>query len=204
MSFESIGLSESILRAVEKQGYDTPSPIQEKVIPHILAGKDVLASAQTGTGKTAGFTLPMLEILNKVQPTGKKPVRALVLTPTRELAAQVHESVESYSEFLDMNSTVIFGGVKQMKQVARIKKGVDILIATPGRLLDLVDQKLLFLDKVEFLVLDEADRMLDMGFARDLNKILALLPAKRQNLLFSATFSPEIKKLAKAFMHFQN
>lgn len=202
MSFENIGLSESILRAVEKQGYDTPSPIQEKVIPHILAGKDVLASAQTGTGKTAGFTLPMLEILNKVQPTGKKPVRALVLTPTRELAAQVHESVESYSEFLDMNSTVIFGGVKQMKQVARIKKGVDILIATPGRLLDLVDQKLLFLDKVEFLVLDEADRMLDMGFARDLNKILALLPAKRQNLLFSATFSPEIKKLAKAFMQF--
>lgn len=202
MSFENIGLSESILRAVEKQGYDTPSPIQEKVIPHILAGKDVLASAQTGTGKTAGFTLPMLEILNKVHPTGKKPVRALVLTPTRELAAQVHESVESYSEFLDMNSTVIFGGVKQMKQVARIKKGVDILIATPGRLLDLVDQKLLFLDKVEFLVLDEADRMLDMGFARDLNKILALLPTKRQNLLFSATFSPEIKKLAKAFMHF--
>jgi ATP-dependent RNA helicase RhlE len=201
MSFENIGLSESILRAVEKQGYDTPSPIQEKVIPHILAGKDVLASAQTGTGKTAGFTLPMLEILSKVETTGKKPVRALVLTPTRELAAQVHESVESYSEFLDMNSTVIFGGVKQMKQVARIKKGIDILIATPGRLLDLVDQKLLFLDKVEFLVLDEADRMLDMGFARDLNKILALLPEKRQNLLFSATFSPDIKKLAKKFMY---
>ncbi len=202
MSFENLGLSKSILRAVEKQGYDTPSPIQEKVIPHILAGKDVLASAQTGTGKTAGFTLPMLEILSKVELTGKKPVRALVLTPTRELAAQVHESVESYSEFLDINSTVIFGGVKQMKQVARIKKGVDVLIATPGRLLDLVDQKLLFLDKVEFLVLDEADRMLDMGFARDLNKILALLPSKRQNLLFSATFSPEIKRLAKAFMHY--
>ncbi len=201
MSFENIGLSESILRAVEKQGYDTPSPIQKKVIPHILAGKDVLASAQTGTGKTAGFTLPMLQILSQTNQSGKKPVRALVLTPTRELAAQVHESVESYSEFLDLNSTVIFGGVKQMKQVARIKKGIDILIATPGRLLDLVDQKLLFLDKVEFLVLDEADRMLDMGFARDINKILALLPEERQNLLFSATFSSDIKKLAKKFMN---
>jgi len=197
MSFENIGLSESILRAVEKQGYDTPSPIQEKVIPHILAGKDVLASAQTGTGKTAGFTLPMLEILNKVQPTGKKPVRALVLTPTRELAAQVHESVESYSEFLDINSTVIFGGVKQMKQVARIKKGVDILIATPGRLLDLVDQKLLFLDKVEFLVLDEADRMLDMGFIPDVRRIVRSTPPKdeRQTLLYSATFNYDVRIL---------
>lgn len=201
MSFENLGLSESILRAVEKQGYDTPSPIQQKVIPHILAGKDVLASAQTGTGKTAGFTLPMLQILSKVKLSGKSQVRALVLTPTRELAAQVHESVQSYSEYLDLSSTVIFGGVKQMKQVARIQRGVDILIATPGRLLDLVDQKLLFLDKVEFLVLDEADRMLDMGFIRDINKILALLPSKRQNLLFSATFSSEIKTLAKKFMH---
>lgn len=202
MSFENIGLSESILRAVAKQGYDSPSPIQEKVIPLILEGKDVLASAQTGTGKTAGFTLPMLQILSQKNQSGKRPVRALVLTPTRELAAQVHESVESYSEFLDLNSTVIFGGVKQMKQVARIKRGVDILIATPGRLLDLVDQKLLFLDQVEFLVLDEADRMLDMGFARDINKVLALLPSKRQNLLFSATFSSDIKTLAKKFMHF--
>lgn len=202
MSFENIGLSESILSAVKKQGYDTPSPIQEKVIPLILAGKDVLASAQTGTGKTAGFTLPMLQILSEKNQTGKKPIRALVLTPTRELAAQVQESVESYSEYLDINSTVIFGGVKQMKQVARIKKGVDILVATPGRLLDLVEQKLLFLNQVEFLVLDEADRMLDMGFARDINKILALLPSKRQNLLFSATFSSEIKGLAKKFMHF--
>lgn len=201
MSFENIGLSESILRAVEKQGYDSPSPIQEKVIPLILEGKDVLASAQTGTGKTAGFTLPMLQILSQKNQSGKKPVRALVLTPTRELAAQVHESVESYSEFLDLNSTVIFGGVKQLKQVARIKRGVDILIATPGRLLDLVDQKLLFLDQVEFLVLDEADRMLDMGFARDINKVLALLPSKRQNLLFSATFSSDIKILAKKFMN---
>jgi len=201
MSFENIGLSESILHAVEKQGYDTPSPIQEKVIPKILAGKDVLASAQTGTGKTAGFTLPMLQILSEKNQTGKKPVRALVLTPTRELAAQVQESIESYSEFLDLSSTVIFGGVKQMKQVARIKKGIDILVATPGRLLDLVDQRLLFLDKVEFLVLDEADRMLDMGFARDINKVLALLPTKRQNLLFSATFSPDIKRLAKKFMN---
>ena len=202
MSFENLGLSQSILRAVEKQGYDTPSPIQQKVIPLILAGKDVLASAQTGTGKTAGFTLPMLQILSEVIHTTKKPVRALILTPTRELAAQVQENVESYSEFLDINSTVIFGGVKQMKQVARIKKGVDILVATPGRLLDLVDQKLLFLDQVEFLVLDEADRMLDMGFARDINKVLALLPSKRQNLLFSATFSSEIKTLAKKFMHY--
>lgn len=202
MSFENLGLSQSILRAVEKQGYDTPSPIQQKVIPLILAGKDVLASAQTGTGKTAGFTLPMLQILSEVIHTSKKPVRALILTPTRELAAQVQANVESYSEFLDITSTVIFGGVKQMKQVARIKKGVDILVATPGRLLDLVDQKLLFLDQVEFLVLDEADRMLDMGFARDINKVLALLPAKRQNLLFSATFSSEIKTLAKKFMHY--
>lgn len=201
MSFENIGLSESILRAVEKQGYDTPSPIQQKVIPKILAGKDVLASAQTGTGKTAGFTLPMLQILSEKNQTGKKPVRALVLTPTRELAAQVQESINSYSEFLDLSSTVIFGGVKQMKQVARIKKGIDILVATPGRLLDLVDQRLLFLDKVEFLVLDEADRMLDMGFARDINKVLALLPTERQNLLFSATFSPDIKRLAKNFMN---
>ena len=202
MSFENLGLSKSILRAVEKQGYDSPSPIQEKVIPLILAGKDVLASAQTGTGKTAGFTLPMLQILSEKEPTGKKPIRALVLTPTRELAAQVQESIDSYSEFLDLNSTVIFGGVKQMKQVARIKRGVDILVATPGRLLDLIDQKLLFIDQVEFLVLDEADRMLDMGFARDINKVLALLPSKRQNLLFSATFSAEIKTLAKKFMHF--
>ena len=201
MTFNELGLSKSILHAVDKQGYTTPSPIQLKAIPLILKGKDVLASAQTGTGKTAGFTLPMLHLLSEGKQPQSRPVRALVLTPTRELAAQVHDNVKSYSEFLHLDSTVIFGGVKQGKQVLRLKNGVDVLVATPGRLLDLVGQGLLYLDQVEFLVLDEADRMLDMGFARDINKILDLLPRKRQNLLFSATFSKEIKSLAKKFMH---
>ena len=200
MTFKDLGLSESILRAVDKQGYLSPSPIQQKAIPLILQGKDVLASAQTGTGKTAGFTLPMLNILSQGKQPSRRPIRALVLTPTRELAAQVHDNVKAYSEYLNIKSTVIFGGVKQNPQVTRLKNGVDVLVATPGRLLDLVNQRLLFLDQVEFLVLDEADRMLDMGFARDINKVLALLPSKRQNLLFSATFSTEIKSLAKKFM----
>ena len=201
MSFNELGLSKPLLKAVSKKGYTEPSPIQEKAIPLILEGKDVLASAQTGTGKTAGFTLPMLQILSEGPRLRKRPIRALVLTPTRELAAQVLENVKDYSQFLDIRSTVIFGGVNQNPQVRALRKGVDVLVATPGRLLDLQSQKALSLAKVEILVLDEADRMLDMGFLRDINKILALMPAKRQNLLFSATFSKEIKKLAKGFMH---
>jgi ATP-dependent RNA helicase RhlE len=201
MSFNSLGLSEALLKAIDKQGYTTPSPIQQKAIPLILEGKDVLASAQTGTGKTAGFTLPMLQKLSQGQQLSKRPIRALVLTPTRELAAQVHNNVKSYSEFLDIRSAVIFGGVNQRPQVATIRNGVDILIATPGRLLDLNNQNLLSLAKIEILVLDEADRMLDMGFKRDLDKIMRLMPDRRQNLLFSATFSKEIKNLANEFLH---
>ena len=201
MSFKSLGLSEALLKAIDKQGYTTPSPIQQKAIPLILEGKDVLASAQTGTGKTAGFTLPMLQKLAQGQQLRQRPIRALVLTPTRELAAQVHNNVKSYSEFLDIRSAVIFGGVNQRPQVATIRNGVDILIATPGRLLDLNNQNLLSLAKIEILVLDEADRMLDMGFKRDLDKIMKLMPNRRQNLLFSATFSKEIKSLANEFLH---
>ncbi|MEQ9403376.1 MAG: DEAD/DEAH box helicase [Cyclobacteriaceae bacterium] len=200
MSFDSLGLSEPLLRAVKKKGYTEPSPIQKKSIPIVLQGKDLLASAQTGTGKTAGFTLPILQILSKRPPQKRRPVRALVLTPTRELAAQIQENVVSYGEFLDIRSTVIFGGVNQNPQVKALKNGVDFLIATPGRLLDLKNQGLLSLHEVEILVLDEADRMLDMGFVRDIRKILELVPEKRQNLLFSATFSKEIKKLASGFM----
>ena len=201
MSFDSLGLSDSLLRAIQKKGYENPSPIQEKAIPVILDGKDVLASAQTGTGKTAGFTLPILQILSGKPSTKRRSVRALILTPTRELAAQILENVEAYSEFLSLRSTVIFGGVKQNPQIARLRSGIDILVATPGRLLDLHNQKMLSLSQVEILVLDEADRMLDMGFQRDIQKILNLLPKKRQNLLFSATFSPEIKKLANELLN---
>lgn len=201
MSFKSLGLSNALLKAINKQGYTSPTPIQEKAIPVILEGKDVLASAQTGTGKTAGFTLPMLQKLSQGQQYRRRPIRALILTPTRELAAQVYDNVKTYSKFLDIRSTVIFGGVNQKPQVATIKNGVDVLIATPGRLLDLHNQRLLNLSKVEFLVLDEADRMLDMGFLRDIKKIISLLPKRRQNLLFSATFSKEIKKLAGEFLH---
>ena len=201
MSFKSLGLSKALLDAVSKQGYTSPSPIQQKAIPLILERKDILASAQTGTGKTAGFTLPMLQILSQGQTLRKRPIRALVLTPTRELAAQVHSNVKSYSEFLDIRSTVIFGGVNQRPQVATLRNGIDILVATPGRLLDLQNQGLLSLSNIEILVLDEADRMLDMGFLRDIRKIIALVPRKRQNLLFSATFSKEIKKLASDFLN---
>jgi ATP-dependent RNA helicase RhlE len=200
MSFESLGLSDPLLKAIEKKGYTTPSPIQEKCIPVVLQGRDVLASAQTGTGKTAGFTLPLLQILSGVQTPQKRPIRALVLTPTRELAAQILENVKEYSTFLKIKSTVIFGGVKQGPQVNTLRSGVDILIATPGRLLDLVDQGYISLKDIEILVLDEADRMLDMGFLRDIKKVLALVPKKRQTLLFSATFSKEIKSLANGFL----
>ena len=201
MSFNSLGLSNALLKAVNKQGYIAPSPIQQKAIPLILEGKDILASAQTGTGKTAGFTLPMLQKLSQGQQLRHRPIKALVLTPTRELAAQVHNNVKAYSEFLDIRSTVIFGGVNQKPQVSTIRNGVDILIATPGRLLDLQNQGLLSLAKIEILVLDEADRMLDMGFLRDIKKIISLMPTRRQNLLFSATFSKEIKNLANSFLH---
>lgn len=201
MSFDDLGLSKPILHAIAKVGYTTPSPIQEKAIPHIIERADVLGSAQTGTGKTASFTLPMLEILSQINQPKRRPVRALVLTPTRELAAQVSDNVKAYGEFLHLESTVIFGGVNQNPQVRALKNGVDILIATPGRLLDLFNQGHLSLSHVEILVLDEADRMLDMGFLRDIRKILGLLPPRRQNLLFSATFSRQIKELAGTFMH---
>lgn len=201
MSFDSLGLSDSLLRAIQKKGYEKPSPIQEKVIPVILDKKDVLASAQTGTGKTAGFTLPILQMLSGAPQSKRRSIKALILTPTRELAAQILENVEAYSEFLNLRSTVIFGGVKQNPQIARLRSGIDILVATPGRLLDLHNQKLLSLSRIEILVLDEADRMLDMGFQRDIQKILRLLPNKRQNLLFSATFSSEIKRLANELLN---
>ena len=200
MSFKSLGLSDALLKAVSKKGYSTPSPIQEKAIPVVLEGRDVLASAQTGTGKTAGFALPILQILSKKERLRNRPVRCLVLTPTRELAAQVYEDVKNYSEFVDIRSTVIFGGVNAKPQIRTLRQGVDILVATPGRLLDLHSQNVFSLSKVEFLVLDEADRMLDMGFLRDIKKILALMPTRRQNLLFSATFSKEIKQLAGSFL----
>ncbi|MCZ4319296.1 DEAD/DEAH box helicase [Aequorivita viscosa] len=201
MTFKSLGLSDALLKAISKKGYETPSAIQQKAIPLILERKDVLASAQTGSGKTAGFALPLLQILNNEPAYRKRPVRALILTPTRELAAQVQDEFREYSEFTDLRSTVIFGGVGANPQIRALRNGVDILVATPGRLLDLENQNALSLSKVEILVLDEADRMLDMGFLRDIKKILALLPSKRQNLLFSATFSKEIKKLANEFLH---
>ncbi|MCW8946597.1 MAG: DEAD/DEAH box helicase [Sedimenticola sp.] len=197
MSFDSLGLSAELLRAVAEEGYTEPTPVQAQAIPVVLQGKDILAGAQTGTGKTAGFTLPLLQLLNQhAQGKGHRAVRALVLTPTRELAAQVAESVETYGRHLPLKSTVIFGGVKINPQIEKLRHGVDILVATPGRLLDHVQQKTLDLSKVEILVLDEADRMLDMGFIHDIRKILALLPQNRQNLLFSATYSSEIKTLA--------
>ncbi|MEW8691200.1 MAG: ATP-dependent RNA helicase RhlE [Candidatus Thiodiazotropha endolucinida] len=199
MSFENLGLSAELLRAIHDQGYTEPTPIQRKAIPVILTGRDVMAGAQTGTGKTAGFTLPLLQRLAKqTSHNGQRPVRALVLTPTRELAAQVGDSVQTYGRHTSLRSAVIFGGVKINPQIDKLRRGVDILIATPGRLLDHAGQQTVDLSQIEILVLDEADRMLDMGFIHDIRKVLALLPDnnKRQNLLFSATFSSDIKKLA--------
>ncbi|MEW8028450.1 MAG: DEAD/DEAH box helicase [Candidatus Thiodiazotropha sp.] len=199
MSFENLGLSADLLSAIHDQGYTDPTPIQRKAIPVILTGRDVMAGAQTGTGKTAGFTLPLLQRLaKKSSHHGQRPVRALVLTPTRELAAQVGDSVETYGRHTSLRSAVIFGGVKINPQIEKLRRGVDILIATPGRLLDHAGQRTVDLSQIEILVLDEADRMLDMGFIHDIRKVLALLPDnnKRQNLLFSATFSSDIKKLA--------
>lgn len=201
MSFDSLGLSAELCRAVSEKGYSEATPIQREAIPPILEGCDIMAGAQTGTGKTAGFTLPLLQRLNDSVPNGKKrPVRALILVPTRELAAQVHDSVIAYGKYLRLTSTVIFGGVSINPQIQQLRRGVDILVATPGRLLDHVSQNTLDLSSVEVLVLDEADRMLDMGFIRDIRKIMVLLPAQRQNLMFSATFSGEIKKLADSIL----
>ncbi len=203
MSFSTLGLSEPILRAISEAGYTKPTPVQKEAIPIILQKKDVLAGAQTGTGKTAGFTLPLLERLSAHPAAkGKHPVRALILTPTRELAAQVEQSVVTYAKYLPLKATVVFGGVGIKPQIATLRRGVDIVVATPGRLLDLAQQNAIDLSRVEFLVLDEADRMLDMGFIHDIKKILALLPKRRQNLLFSATFSQEIKRLADGILHF--
>jgi len=200
MSFKDLGLSDALVKAVKEKGYTTPSPIQEKAIPHILAGKDVLASAQTGTGKTAGFTLPVLQYLLETKHPKYRPLRALVLTPTRELAAQVYDNVREYSSYLNIHSAVVFGGVKAASQIATLRRGVDILVATPGRLLDLHDQKAVSFKRIDVLILDEADRMLDMGFVRDINKIISFMPAKRQNLMFSATFSKDIKQLAQGIL----
>ena len=200
MNFDQLNLAPAILRAVQEQGYTAPTPIQAQAIPLVLEGHDLLAGAQTGTGKTAGFTLPMLHKLSTTPARQPGAIRALVLTPTRELAAQVEESVRTYGQYLDLKSTVIFGGVGMNPQVDRIRRGVDILVATPGRLLDLEGQDHIDLSNIEILVLDEADRMLDMGFIHDVKKVLALLPRDKQSLLFSATFSDEIRELANTLL----
>ncbi|HXE40112.1 MAG TPA: DEAD/DEAH box helicase [Azonexus sp.] len=205
MQFTDLGLKAELLRAVSEQGYDTPTPIQQKAIPAVMAGHDLMASAQTGTGKTAGFTLPILHRLcsapnDRLTRVSKTP-RVLVLTPTRELAIQVEESVRTYGKHLPINSLAVFGGVGINPQIANLRRGVDVLVATPGRLLDHVQQRTVDLSKIEIFVLDEADRMLDMGFIRDIRKIIALLPKQRQNLMFSATFSPDIRELASGLLN---
>ena len=205
MTFDELGLAQPLLRAIREQGYETPTPIQQQAIPAVLAGGDLLAGAQTGTGKTAGFTLPLLHRLASTHPVkdskGRWAIRALILTPTRELAAQVEESVRTYGKHLKLSSMVMFGGVGMGPQIDRLKRGVDILVATPGRLLDHHSQGTLDLSRVEFFVLDEADRMLDMGFVHDIKKVLAILPKQKQSLLFSATFSDEIKALAERLLN---
>ena len=200
-SFESLGLSKELLQAVEAEGYTSPTPVQVQSIPPLLAGKDVLGVAQTGTGKTAAFALPVLQAMSRSPPQGRRHIRALILSPTRELAAQIGERFSVYSKNLDIRHKVIFGGVKQNPQVRALQKGLDILVATPGRLLDLINQKYIDLGRVEFFVLDEADRMLDMGFIRDIQKVLKLLPKRRQNLLFSATMPNSIADLAGSFLN---
>ncbi len=203
MSFDSLGLSAEILRAVSEKGYTTPTPIQQQAIPLVLEGRDLMGGAQTGTGKTAGFTLPLLQrLLDTAKPyKGRRPLRCLILTPTRELAAQVHESVQTYGRHLALKSAVVFGGVSINPQKMKLIKGLDILVATPGRLLDHVSQRSADLSNIDILVLDEADRMLDMGFIHDIKKVLALLPKEKQTLLFSATFSDDIKKLANNLLN---
>ena len=200
MSFTSLGLSAPILSAVTDKGYDTPSAIQAQAIPAVLEGRDVMAAAQTGTGKTAGFTLPILELLSRGERANANQARALILTPTRELAAQIGENVAMYGKNLPLRSTVVFG-VKINPQMIKLRRGVDILVATPGRLLDLYNQNAVKFNQLEILVLDEADRMLDMGFIHDIRKILAVLPKRRQNLMFSATFSGDIRQLAKGLVN---
>jgi len=201
MTFHSLCLSTDLLRAVADQGYTKPTPIQQQAIPAILQGQDILASAQTGTGKTAGFTLPLLHRLSSTNPSsGHRTPRALILTPTRELAVQVSESVKTYGRYLSLRSAVVYGGVGIGAQIQTLRQGVDILVATPGRLLDHLGQKTLTLSQVEILVLDECDRMLDMGFIHDIRKILATLPRSRQTLMFSATFSKQIQQLANTLL----
>lgn len=201
MTFENLGLSEELLRAVKVTGYTKPTPIQAQAIPAILEGKDIMAAAQTGTGKTAGFTLPLLQRLSNKPPVNNNRARALILTPTRELAAQVQDSVMTYGKFLNLRSAVVFGGVKINPQMMKLRRGVDVLVATPGRLLDLYQQNAIRFDDIEILVLDEADRMLDMGFIHDIKKIMSYLPKQRQNLMLSATFSNEIRTLAKGIIN---
>lgn len=200
MSFAELGLSEALLRAVAEKNYTTPSPIQQQAIPAVLTGKDVMAAAQTGTGKTASFTLPLLQRLSAGFKPKSNHIRALVLTPTRELAAQVGDNVDTYGKYLPLKSAVVYGGVKINPQMMKLRGGLDVLVATPGRLLDLHSQNAVHFSQVEILVLDEADRMLDMGFIRDIRKIIALLPKKRQTLLFSATFSDDIRQLATGLL----
>ena len=199
--FQSLGLSNTLLRAVEAEGYTTPTPVQQQSIPPLLEGRDVLGVAQTGTGKTAAFALPVLQIMNRKKPQGKRFIRALILSPTRELAAQIDERFAAYSEHMDLRHRVIFGGVNQNPLVRALQKGLDILVATPVRLLDLIGQGHIDITRVEFFVLDEADRMLDMGFIRDIEKVIKLLPKQRQNLLFSATMPKSIAKLAGTFLN---
>jgi len=200
-SFEALGLSKPLVQAVYEKGYSIPSPIQSQSIPVVLKKSDIMACAQTGTGKTAGFTLPILKMLSESKAESKSSPRALILAPTRELAAQIHDSILDYGQYLSLRSTFVFGGVKINPQIKKLQSGIDILVATPGRLLDLLSQRALVLSDVEVLVLDEADRMLDMGFIHDIKKIMAQLPKKRQNLLFSATFSNDIRRFAKGLLH---
>jgi ATP-dependent RNA helicase RhlE len=200
-NFESLGLSKQLLQSVKKEGYTAPTPVQEQAIPLLLKGHDVLGVAQTGTGKTAAFALPVLQILARNEIKGRRKIRTLVLTPTRELAAQINERFAAYSEHLSIYHQVIFGGVSQKPQVKSLRRGIDILVATPGRLLDLIEQGFIDLENIEFFVLDEADRMLDMGFIRDIKKVIKLLPKKRQNLLFSATMPSSIADLANSFLN---
>jgi ATP-dependent RNA helicase RhlE len=198
--FQSLGLSKTLLKAVSAEGYETPTPVQEMAIPPLLKGRDVIGVAQTGTGKTAAFALPVIQLMTRKPTHGRKFIRALVLSPTRELAAQIGERFVAYSRHLDVRHLVIFGGVGQNPQVRSLRRGVDVLVATPGRLLDLINQRHIDLGRVEFFVLDEADRMLDMGFIRDIRKVLKLLPSRRQNLLFSATMPQAITNLAGSFL----
>ena len=200
-NFESLGLSKQLLLSVKKEGYTVPTPVQEQAIPLLLKGHDVLGVAQTGTGKTAAFALPVLQIMARKEIKGRRKIRTLVLTPTRELAAQINQRFAAYSEHLSIYHQVIFGGVSQKPQVKSLRRGIDILVATPGRLLDLIEQGFIDLESIEFFVLDEADRMLDMGFIRDIKKVIKLLPKKRQNLLFSATMPSSIADLANSFLN---